>query len=133
MGCWRGCLEPGADLHMAQPMPLLLTISYCSKIEIGLPLWYRLTRVVPEKGPLNRCVLVDCSNAVDRGWSVGACVGHNTANMCCTARDGSRCAWANNNICMTPDAAKQRLDSKNIETVQPPRCAKRGEHTHTPV
>ena len=33
------CLERGADLHMAQ-------------------LWYRLTRVVPDKGPLNVCVCV---------------------------------------------------------------------------
>ena len=50
------CLERGADLHMAQPMPLLLAVSCFSKIQIGLPFWYRLTRVVPEKGPLNGCV-----------------------------------------------------------------------------
>jgi len=43
-------------LHMAQLMPLPLTVSCFSKIQIGLPFWYRLTRVVPEKGPLNRCV-----------------------------------------------------------------------------
>jgi len=41
---------------MAQLMPLPLTVSCFSKIQIGLPFWYRLTRVVPEKGPLNRCV-----------------------------------------------------------------------------
>ena len=29
------CLERGADLHMAQLMPLLLTISCFSKIQIG--------------------------------------------------------------------------------------------------
>jgi len=29
------CLARGADLHMAQLMPLLLTISCCSKIQIG--------------------------------------------------------------------------------------------------
>ena len=52
------CLDRGADLHMAQPMPLLLTDSCFSKIQIGLPFWYRLTRVVPEKGPLNECVCV---------------------------------------------------------------------------
>jgi len=44
-------LEQGADLHMAQLMPL--TVSCFSKIQIGLPFWYRLTWVVPEKGPLN--------------------------------------------------------------------------------
>jgi len=34
------CLERGADLHMAQLMPLPLTVS----VQIGLPFWYRLTR-----------------------------------------------------------------------------------------
>ena len=29
------CLERGADLHMAQLIPLPLTISCCSKIQIG--------------------------------------------------------------------------------------------------
>jgi len=44
------CLKRGADLHTAQLMPLPLTVSCVSKIQIGLPFWYRLTRVVPEKG-----------------------------------------------------------------------------------
>ena len=52
------CLEQGADLHLAQLMPLPLTVSCFSKIQIGFTCWYRLTRVVPEKGPLNRCVRV---------------------------------------------------------------------------
>jgi len=29
------CLERGADLHMAQLMPLPLTVSYFSKIQVG--------------------------------------------------------------------------------------------------
>ena len=53
------CLERGADLHMAQLMPLPLTVSCFSKIQIGLPFWYWLTWAVPEKGPLKRvCVCV---------------------------------------------------------------------------
>ena len=60
--CWGAsmvvCLEQGADLHMAQLMPLPLTVSCFSKIQIGLPFWYWLTWVVPEKGPLNWCVCV---------------------------------------------------------------------------
>jgi len=40
------CLERGADLHMAQLMPLLLTISYFSEIQIALPFWYRLVKRV---------------------------------------------------------------------------------------
>jgi len=35
VGCWCGCLEQGADLHMAQLMPLPLTVSCFSKIQIG--------------------------------------------------------------------------------------------------
>jgi len=50
------CLERGADLHMAKLMPLPLTVSCFSIIQIGLPFWYWLTRVVPDKGPLNGCV-----------------------------------------------------------------------------
>ena len=49
------CLERSADLHMAQLMPLPLTVSCFSKIQIGSIF---LTRVVPDKGPLNGCVYV---------------------------------------------------------------------------
>jgi len=44
-------------LHMAraQLMPLPRIISCCSKFRLVLPFWYRLTRVVPDKGPLNGC------------------------------------------------------------------------------
>ena len=43
---------------MAQLMPLPNTVPCFSKIQIGLPFWYRLTRVVTDKGPLNVCVCV---------------------------------------------------------------------------
>jgi len=43
------CLGQGADLHMAQLMPLPLTISYSSKSRLVLPFWCQLTRVVPDK------------------------------------------------------------------------------------
>jgi len=32
VGCWRGCLERGADLHMAQRIPLPLTVSVKSRL-----------------------------------------------------------------------------------------------------
>jgi len=44
------CLE-----HMAQLMPLPLTVSCFSKIQIGFTFLYQLTRIVPERGPLNGC------------------------------------------------------------------------------
>ena len=57
------CLERGAGLHMAQLMPLPLTVSCFSKSRLILPFWYRPTRVVPDKGPLNGCVCV-CVSAI---------------------------------------------------------------------
>jgi len=53
MLAWLFCLGRGADLHMAQLMPLPLTVSCCSKSRLVLPFWYRLTRVVPDtvQGP----------------------------------------------------------------------------------
>jgi len=44
------CLERGAELHMAHLMPLPLTVSCFSKIQIGFTFWYLLTWVVLEKG-----------------------------------------------------------------------------------
>jgi len=47
------CLEQGADLHIAQLMPLPLIVLCFSKIQIGF------TFLVPaQKGPLNGCVCV---------------------------------------------------------------------------
>jgi len=43
------CLGQGADLHMAQMMPLPLTISCSSKSRLVLPFSCWLTRVVPDK------------------------------------------------------------------------------------
>jgi len=52
------CLGQGADLHMAQLMPLPLTISCSSKSRLVLSFWYRLTRVVLNKGTQTRVVVV---------------------------------------------------------------------------
>jgi len=43
--------------HMAQLMLLPLTVSSV-KSRLVLPFWYRLTWVVPDKGPLKGCVAV---------------------------------------------------------------------------
>ena len=61
------CLERGADLHTAQLIPLPLAVSCFSKIQIGFTFWYRLSRVVPDKGPLNGCACVWFTNLL--GWS----------------------------------------------------------------
>ena len=52
------CLERGADLHMAQLMPLPLTLSCFSKIQIGFTFLVLAHLGSPGKGPLNGCVCV---------------------------------------------------------------------------
>jgi len=51
-------LERGADLHMAQLMPLPLTVSCFSKIQIGFTFLVSAHPGSPGKGQLNRCVCV---------------------------------------------------------------------------
>jgi len=50
------CLERGADLHVAQLMPLPLTVSCFSKIQIGFTFLQPAHLGSPGKGPLNVCV-----------------------------------------------------------------------------
>ena len=56
------CLEQGADLHMAQLMPLQLTDSCFTKIQIDFTfgLWYRLTWVVPGKMAVKQVCACAC-------------------------------------------------------------------------
>ena len=49
------CLERGADLHMAQQMPLPLTVYCSSKIQIGFTFLVPAYPGVLEKRPLNGC------------------------------------------------------------------------------
>jgi len=59
VGYWHGiCLERDADLHMAQLMPLSLTVSCFSKIQIGFTFLVPAHLGSPGKGPLNGCVCV---------------------------------------------------------------------------
>jgi len=50
------CLERDADLHMAQLMPLPLTVSCFSKIQIGFTFLLPAHLGRPGKWPLNGCV-----------------------------------------------------------------------------
>jgi len=60
------CLERGADLHMALLMPLPLTVSCFSKIQIGFTFLVLAYPGSPGKGPLNGCVRV-CVCVYNRG------------------------------------------------------------------
>ena len=52
------CLERDADLHMAQMMPVPLTVCCFSKIQIGFAFLVPAHLGSPGKGPLNGCVCV---------------------------------------------------------------------------
>ena len=52
------CLERGANLHMAQLMPLPLTVSCSSKIQIGFTLLVAAHLGSPGKRAVKRCVCV---------------------------------------------------------------------------
>ena len=55
------CLERGAELHMAQRMPLPLTISCFGKIQIGFTFLVPAHLGCPGKGPLNGCCCCTCT------------------------------------------------------------------------
>ena len=52
------CLERGADLHMAQLMPLPLTVSCFSKIQIGFTFLVPAHPGSPKQRAFKRCVCV---------------------------------------------------------------------------
>ena len=63
-------LEQGADLHMALLMPLPLTVSCFSKIQISFTFLVPAHPGSPGKGPLNGCVCV-CVISYSQHYSVG--------------------------------------------------------------
>ena len=52
------CLERGASMHMAQLMPLPLTVSCFSKIHIGFTFLVPAHLGGPGQGAIKRCVCV---------------------------------------------------------------------------
>jgi len=52
------CLERGADLHMSQLMPLPLTVSCFSKIQIGFTFLVPSYPGSPRQRAVNGCVCV---------------------------------------------------------------------------
>jgi len=64
------CLEQGADLHMVQLMPLLLTVSCFSKIQIGFTFLVAAHRGSPGKRAIKRvCVYITKLNYICSIWS----------------------------------------------------------------
>ena len=59
------CLERGADLHMAQLMPLPLIVSCFSKIQISFAFLVPAHPGSPRKRLLNGCVCSFISDSID--------------------------------------------------------------------
>ena len=57
------CLERGADLHMAQLMPLPLTISCFSKIQVGFTILVPADPGSPEQRAVKRMCVCVCGTA----------------------------------------------------------------------
>ena len=83
------CLEQGADVRMAQLMPLPLTVSCFSDIQVGFSFLVPAYLGSPGKGPLNVCVRVcvcvcavlysTCSVSCLWGVVLSSCICCNTA------------------------------------------------------
>jgi len=67
------CLERGADLHMAQLMPLPLTVSCFGKIQIGFTFLVPAYVGSPRQRAVKRvCVVVQNKSTTNRGNAVWA-------------------------------------------------------------
>ena len=77
------CLEWGADLHMSQLMPLPLTVSCFSKIQIGFTFLVPAHLGIPEKGPLNGCVCVCVFYNTESVGERVVYIGQHLVNFCC--------------------------------------------------
>jgi len=87
------CLEPGTDLHMAQLMPLPLTVSCFSQIQIGYTFLIPAHLGSPGKGPLNGCVWV-CVCADSFAFSaLTLLVGQQEGHPACKKLSGGVLAW----------------------------------------
>ena len=97
---WRAgiviCLERDADLHMAQLMPLSLTVSCFSKIQIGYTFLVPARPGSPGQMAVKRCVTVCCLICSDRYISrhYGGCV----FTCLVFVSKASRCKNLSNNI-----------------------------------
>ena len=61
------CLERGADLHMAQLMPLPLTVSCSSKVQIGFTFLVPAHPGSPGKRAVKRVCACVCGNVASDG------------------------------------------------------------------
>ena len=93
------CLEQGADLHIAQLMPLPLTVTYFSKIQIGFTFLVPAYLGSPGKRAVKRVCVCVC-----------VCVCHPVYNDRC-AVDGGWSAWSEWKSCAVYSSEKSIANS----------------------
>ena len=81
------CLEQGADLHMAQLMPLPLTVSCFSKIQIGFTFLVLAHPGSPEKRAVKRVCVCVSKPYIKTAYDSKLAIGRSTAHVytCITA------------------------------------------------
>ena len=117
------CLQRGADLHMAQLMPLPLTVSCFNKSQIGFTFCYHSTLVVMDKGPLNGGVVFSTSKRSislqrrwlgGKGYTVKQCTKRLLKVQQCTQFNLGCCSWTHCKLnvmeCFVHNATVPRYD-----------------------
>ena len=85
------CLERGADLHMAQLMPLPLTISCSSKIQIGFTYLVPADPGSPGQRAVKRVCVCVCD--VPAFSALTLLVGRQEGHLACKKLSGAVLAW----------------------------------------
>ena len=110
------CLELGADLHMAQLMPLPLTISCFSKIQIGFAFLVPAHPGSPGKRAVKRvCVCVNgcVSRSADNAQTTRTC----GCALCCGASAAvqmAHCLCSNQSIPPDHQATAANLQQQHV-------------------
>jgi len=115
VGCWRGYLS-GATCRLAYG-PADATATHCLasvKSRLVLPFWYRLTWVVPEKGPLNGCVWCTCEFSCSRVSEISLPRGHLSLS---SADDGDIRRHSLMSPMFTPHSLDSSVDAGHSRTL----------------
>ena len=103
-------------MHLAQLMPLILTLSCCSKYRFILPFWYRFNRVVLDKRRLNKYKYLPCNiihyNAVS---ALTLLVGQQDANY--SSIQSSKCYVMRFTCSKTPVIRDYYLNNEKLQVV----------------
>ena len=123
------CLERGTDLHMAQLIPLPLTVSCCSKIKIGFTFLVPAHPRSPGKRAVKRVCVCVCVGGCGCIVSYSIARQPTAVRACCTNLTYSAhtsSLW----LCWVLQGRAQQLAQRFC--TQPAQCTTAGDTTQTP-